>query len=269
MSQTPKRLFFALDVKAPWPEVLPMGRIIEEQYRHLTLAFLGGIESQPLIERLKTLPLPRFKVGIVGKFEQPLFLPPRRAHVVAWKIEWLQSDQLLLQFQNDLLDWLEKNGLPADRRHDFLPHVTVARSPFNIKPWRKSFETLPLFVSSLHLFESLGNSKYVSLWQCPIQSPFEEMDHTADLAFRVYGMNLQELFVHAQIALCFSFHPLLDFFNNEQHGFTSIEEVIQRLNQVVCLADQKIGCPFKAVSYHGTVTKTPTQILQWEMIIDV
>jgi 2'-5' RNA ligase len=269
MSPSLKRLFFALDVKAPWPEVLPIGRIIEEQYRHLTLAFLGGLESHGLIEQLKTLPPPGFKVGIVGKFEQPLFLPPRRAHVVAWKIEWLQSAQLLLQFQNDLLDWLEKNNLPADRRHDFLPHVTVARSPFNIKPWRKSFETLPLFVSSLHLFESLGNSKYVSLWQWPIQPPFEEMDHTADLAFRVYGMNLQELFVHAQIALCFSFPPLLNFLNNEQIALTSVEEVITHLNKVVCLADQKIGCPFKAVSYHGKATEDENQILQWEMIIDV
>ena len=35
------RLFFGMEIVSPWLEQLPNGRIIETEYRHLTLAFLG------------------------------------------------------------------------------------------------------------------------------------------------------------------------------------------------------------------------------------
>jgi RNA 2',3'-cyclic 3'-phosphodiesterase len=43
-----KRLFFAFEVDAPWPEALPSGRILEPSCRHMTLAFLGNIPFAPL-----------------------------------------------------------------------------------------------------------------------------------------------------------------------------------------------------------------------------
>ena len=36
-----KRLFFGFEVKAPWPQGLPKGRILKEDQRHITIAFLG------------------------------------------------------------------------------------------------------------------------------------------------------------------------------------------------------------------------------------
>jgi len=38
---------------------------------------------------------------------------------------------------------------------------------------------------------------------------------------------------------------------------------------MVAQADQEIGAPFKAVSFHGNIVKKNNQLLEWEMIVDV
>ena len=55
-----KRLFFAAELTAAWPEHLPSGRILEEENRHMTLAFLGS--TSPSISE-KAIPIPSFDIG--------------------------------------------------------------------------------------------------------------------------------------------------------------------------------------------------------------
>lgn len=262
-----KRLFFGIEVKAPWPSKFPVGRILEEEHRHLTLAFLGHIDYSQLLEVFASFPAPSFKVGFVGKFDQCLFLPPKHPRVVAWHIAWFEENSAFTRFYDALTHWLQKSGFSLDLHHDFTPHLTISRSPFNKKAWRKTFTPLPCLLKDIHLYESLGHSKYQSLWSYPLFPPFEEIDHTADIAFHVYGETLDQLFQNAQVALAFTFPLFLDFFSQKK-GFTSLEEIVIGLNNVVSYADKEIGCPFKAVSFHGQIKKID-HALQWEMIIDV
>ncbi|MFZ0565768.1 MAG: hypothetical protein WAM28_06250 [Chlamydiales bacterium] len=262
-----KRLFIGVEVKAPWPLELPSGRIIEESHRHLTLAFLGKTDYEKLQKSLNSFPLPTFKVGVVGKFDQCLFLPPRHSRVVAWHIEWFDEKNPLKHFYDMLIQWLQKEGLNPDTRHSFSPHVTLCRSPFNETAWKKAFTILPLFLKDIHLYESLGSSKYQSLWSYPLLTPFQEIEHTADIAFNVFGESFDELYRNALTALAFKFPPLIPFATREE-GLKSLEDVVMALNNIVYCADKEIGCPFKAVSFHSDLEKKEN-IFKWVMIIDV
>lgn len=262
-----KRLFFALDIHSPWPEKLPQGRILEEKNRHLTLAFLGQVDYAKLKNMISELPLPRFKVGLAGRFDQCLFLPPRHPRVAAWHIDWLEDSAPLLNFRKELIHALEKKEFSVDVRHDFNSHVTLSRAPFDQKGWEKTFSPLPCFAQNLHLYESIGFSQFKPLWSHSLKLPFEEIDHTADIGYLVRGGSFLNLYEHAFLALSFTFPPLLPFFVRKSE-MGSLQEVIFSLNQIVSYADQEVGCPFKAVSYHGKVEQNG-DILEWEIIIDV
>lgn len=266
-----KRLFFGLSVEAPWPETYPKGRLIDEPFRHITFAFLGDVKSQDTLRLCQLLehdfPLTSITLGGVGKFDQLLFLPPRHPHVVAWHAA-LSSDSSPLIAQHDLfVDWLEKNGFSIDRRHPFTPHVTIARDPRNEKEWIASFRPLAFVITALHLYESLGNSQYRPLFSHFFKRPFEEIEHTGDVAFCIRGRNIDELYLHAKIALSFLFPPFIRFFE-EPLQEQSLESIIRNLNQKVALLDTELGCPFKAISYH-TKTKESEKFIEWEMIVDV
>lgn len=248
-----KRLFLCVEVVAPWPEDLPKGRLLLEADRHLTLVFLGEIALDLTI--LDSMPKPPFEIGIAGIFDKPLFLPSHSPRVAAWHVKWLEGEDLILQFQKTVADWFKKKG-------EFLSHVTIAREPFVISEWKRTFKPLPLFTKNIHLCESLGHSRYKVLWQIPIHAPFEEIEHTADIAFHIRGKTLAQISLHAQLALSFYFPPLLPFFDFKD--VQSLDELISLLNSIVARADQELGCPFKGVSYHGTVQNDI-----WEMIVDV
>jgi hypothetical protein len=47
-----KRLFIAANVTAAWPREFPAGRILTEESRHLTMAFLGVTSLSHLLEKL-------------------------------------------------------------------------------------------------------------------------------------------------------------------------------------------------------------------------
>lgn len=180
-------------------------------------------------------------------------MPHKEPHVAAWHIQWLEEGEALLQFQKELVNWLKL------RDKEFLSHVTVARNPFVIHEWKKAFQKLPLYAKNIYLCESLGNSKYKILWEHPLLAPFDEMEHTADIAFRVRG----DLYLHAQLALAFHFPPLVRYFD-----FTPInrlDDIVMALNATIARVDSEMGCPFKAVSFHGTQTESK----EWEMIVDV
>ncbi len=262
-----KRLFFGMEIHAPWPDKLPFGRLLDPVHRHLTLAFLGHVSYQKLMELLSQLPRLKFKVGLTGKFDQCLFLPPHHPHVVAWHVDWLEDVSALLDFQSALVEWLNLEGFSVDIR-PFMPHVTLARAPFNYKGWRTSFTPLPMIATTIHLFESVGHSHYTSLWHLPLHPPFLEIEHTADRAFLVYGESITQLFQHAQVALAFSDPSLLPFLISHPHCET-VDDIVISLNEIICTADQEIGASLKAVSFHGNIQKQSDGTFVWEMIIDV
>lgn len=254
-----KRLFFAVEIHAPWTSFSTQGRILAEKNRHLTLAFLGHVEKEPVVENF---PKPSFKVGFVGQFDHLLFLPKKEPRVVSYHLDWLTDPTALIDFQKTLLDWLK-----LDEKRDFLPHVTVARHPQNLKQWQEEFTPLPFLTSHIHLFESHPGSQYTSVWHYPIAPPFEEIEHTADIAYLIQATCLKNLFDHAKTALCFSFPSLLSFLTPAR-SYASIPDIVKHLNEIISKADGEIGCPFKAVSYSGKL-QTHQDLLQWEMIIDV
>jgi hypothetical protein len=47
-----------------------------------------------------------------------------------------------------------------------------------------------------------------------------------------------------------------------------IDEIVMQLNEIVSHADAELGCPFKAISYHGNLNKKAA-VWEWEMIVDV
>lgn len=251
-----KRLFFGFEILAPWPEELPSGRILKESDRHLTLAFLG----EATFDRVLTeIPKPPFTIGLAGMFDRALFLPERTPRVAAWHIQWFEGELEL--YQKQLVAWLKKKGFSLKEK-GFLSHVTIARQPFAVAEWKKAFQPLPVFLGNLQLYESLGNSRYKVCWSYPILPPFEEKEHTADIAFTIRGANFSQLFLHAQLALSFHFPPLTGYISLEE--VKNAEEIVEKLNQLIALVDEKEGCPFKAVSYHGKIEEQ-----EWEMIVDV
>ncbi len=262
-----KRLFFGAAIQAAWPKELPEGRVLDESERHMTLAFLGNSSFSAVQKQLSSMPQPNFRVGIVGKVDHLLFLPKHHPHVVAGDVEWLNRKGEVESFQKDLASWLKKQGHQIDDR-PFLPHVTIARSPFSIHAWKELRAEIPLFVSGIHLYESVGNLTYRSLWSYPLVPPFEEFEHTADIAFRIRGETPQEVHLHAQMALAFKFPPLLPYISSDLLQ-NSLDDIIISLNALVARADEEIGTPFKAVSFHGKIKPTDTHILEWEMIVDV
>ncbi len=264
-----KRLFFGLDIQAPWPEKLPSGRVLEIEHRQMTLAVLGSVDYEKLKQKLPSFPKPAFTVGMVGKFDQPLFLPPRHPRVVAWHVQWLEASNAFDTFLNDFFAWLEREGFALERKHDFNAHITLCRSPFIVDEWKKAFSPLPLVAMGIHLYESLGHSKYRSCWKFPLKPPFEELEHTGDVAFIVRGESLAHLYSHAQVALAFIFPPLLPYLTSTHEQLISLQDIIMGLNEILSLADIDIGVPFKGVSFHGEVCEEEDKTLSWEMIVDV
>ena len=261
-----KRLFFGAQVDAPWPEDFPAARIIPEKTRHLTLAFLGKNSLAKLNSLLLCLPRPSFQIGPVGVAKELIFLPREHSRVVALSIDWLDGNEYLNIYQKDLAEWLRSQGYFLDER-PFFPHISIGRAPFDKEKWQEHFTPLPFFVKAIHLYESLRNLEYQSLWENSLLSPFQELEHTADIAFLIRGHTIQELHKHAQIALAFKFPSLVQFYTSRLQ--TSLEEVIISLNDMIAVADTELGCPFKAVSFYGTIKSDEQKILYWEMIVDV
>src|SRR5271170_5417229 len=95
-----KRLFFGAQVKAAWPQELPPGRLIPEETRHMTLAFLG--QSALDASQFPQIPKPSFTIGPAGIGSQLLFLPKSHARVVALDTLWLEDPHPLYAYQEIL-----------------------------------------------------------------------------------------------------------------------------------------------------------------------
>ncbi len=262
MKEDHRRLFFGLEVEAPWPQTFPDGRLLEQKNRHLTLAFLGPVSYSGLVGQIESLPRPSFSISPVGHFDRPLSLH----NVLAWHVSWWDTDDVVAKYQSSLASWLSESGYSVDKR-PIRPHVTLARAPFSEREWRRAFYPIPLYARAVHLYESLGFSEYERHWSYQLQVPFEEIDHTADLAFRVYGENPAYLLLNAQAALAFSYPDLLPYINPGP-SVDSLVDIVTHLNDVIRKADVEMGTPFKAVTYCGEIEEKGG-LLQWEMIIDV
>ncbi|MCC5831598.1 MAG: hypothetical protein JJU12_00950 [Chlamydiales bacterium] len=267
MKREQKRLFFGLEVDAPWPEALPHGRLIDEGDRHLTLAFLGEVNAEHLKSALEAFPKPSFKVGFAGQFDQCLFLPPSRPRVVAWHLDFMEEETPIKAFYEKLIEWLRNEGYAPNTHHRFNPHVTLARAPFNESVWKRQFTPLPFYLKNIHLYESKGELHYQPIWSFTLVAPLEEISHEADIAYWVRAESYDQLFSHARIALAFSFPAILPFLSKHD-GIRDLDDVIIGLNELVARVDQEISCPFKAVSFHSRLEERE-EILDWEMIVDV
>lgn len=267
MTEEKSRLFFGAEVVGAWPREWPRGRVLEEKERHMTLAFLGSVPLAELKPLLARLPRPPFRFGLVGKCERLLFLPQREPRVVAAEAELFGDEgESLVQFQKELLHFLRKEKYEISDR-GFLPHITLARAPFDLQAWKGVQLEVPLLIPSLHLYETTAPLTYASRWCHPLIPPFEELDHTADIAFRIQGESVPMLHLHAQMALAFKYPPLLPFLTEK--GEKSLDDVVIALNALIAHADAEIGSPFKAVSFHGELQQLDPHTLAWEMIVDV
>lgn len=266
MHEEIKRLFFGVEVHAPWPYLLPKGRLLDEKYRHITLSFLGNISCFPLIQALNRFPKISLKMGAAGYFDSCLSLPPKDSTVIAWHAKWL-NDCAIVHVQKIVSNWLIAQGYVLDNR-PWMPHVTLCRQPFDTNEWKDAFIPLPFYTGAIHLYESKGNLNYQPIWSYPVKAPFEEVDHTADMAFIIRGENLRQLFDNAFIALAFKAVEFIAFY---QAPITlhHLDDIIIALNEMITRVDSQIGSPIKAVSFHGEVVQLEEALLQWEMIVDV
>ncbi len=269
MNNENKALFFGIEAVSPWPTSLPQGRLIHEKERHATLAFLGKSDLKELTMQLNSFPLPPFKAGLAGVFDKCLFLPMKRPHVVCWRVDFAETLNSLEIYQKTLSVWLNSIGFPVLNYEDnlWLPHVTIARQPFEFEPWKKYFTPHPAIFKAIHLYQSIGNLRYSPVWSFQLAKPWIEIEHTADIAFLINGESLQQIYRHALLALAFKFPQLL-LHLPKYSEITSLDDIVILLNNGIALCDRHVGCLFKAVCFHGELEKH-NSILHWEMIVDV
>lgn len=246
------RIFFGLEAIAPWPETFPTGRLIDPTSRHATLVFLGDCNGFDL----KKIPLPPFVLGFTGFFDRLLIFQ----HAIGWHVQMPTS--ALQKYQETLLQIFQKQP----EEHELLLHVTLARKPFDEEGWRRAFQKLPVLFPALHLYESHENLLYKPIWTHSLIPPFEEIEHTADIAYKVRGRDLHEIYNNAKMALAFRFPQMLDFYSQTEPK--TLDALISDLNRSVSLADSAIGCPFKAVSFSSKMLQNDA-FTEWEMIVDV
>lgn len=259
-----KRLFFAFEALSNGPSPLPGGRLLKEEERHMTAAFIGRADWEKLESELPQLPPFPFTLGFCGLCQEILFL----SHVVAYRVDFSPAtDQNLANYATSLNQWLYEHAyLKKPETRPFLPHITLARRPFDYKKWKKIPTHWPVTFQRLNLYESLGGLHYQPIWHTNLIPPFEEREHTADIEFLVRGRDLTELFRHSAFALLTRFPEGGAFYRDQAPQ--SIDEIIFLLNDWIRQMDGEIGCPFKAVSWHGKIEEEGEH-MKWEMIVDV
>ncbi len=167
-------------------------------------------------------------------------------------------------YQKELSEFLEREGYQLERR-EFLKHITLGRSSFSEREWKKNFRPLPLYFHHFHLYESYGGLRYEPIWSHDLLPPFEEIESRTDLTLRIYGSSLRQLFYNAQIALTFKCPELLPFLDPRFEGH-SIEEGILQLNAIINRANSEVKVPLMNVKFQGEVSPIKG-ILMWEMVV--
>ncbi len=269
MQEDKKRIFFGFEIEANWLKIPEEKKIIQEKNRHITLLFLGEQKFLDIKNCLNEIPLLDLKISPIGFFDKILFLPKKHPRVVAYQANFFDKNQKIQNFQKDLFEFFKKKNFNLkNNRNNFVAHVTICRNEFAIDMWKKNFEPFAFYVKSFNLFESLGSSDYLTLWKKEFIKPFDEIAHTADIAFNIRGENFLQLFQNAFIALSFKEKKVLNYYLDIKN-IESIDDVIINLNEIVTNAEiDGIHIPFKAISFHSNIKKE-NKILSWEMIVDV
>lgn len=193
---------------------------------------LDVADEESLQRILVNIPPPPFKVGLAGCIR-------------SCQVQWLENPTWITEYQNDLACGLRNCGTYI---HAIQESYEGSLTPFTLK--------------SLSLV--YGKPR----WTYPFIPAFEEIEHTADIAFQIHGETTAQLFLHGAAALAFHMPEYLNYLAPAA-SFSSIDEVIIGLNKAISRADTAVGCPFKAVSLHGEISKQKDGTLVWEMIVDV
>jgi 2'-5' RNA ligase len=117
------RLFIACPPNASLQEEImrwddwakPEGRIVPQENLHVTLAFLGEQEPDPVVEALRQIPFS------AAPFETKQLALWKNALVLQGK-----TDKRLDQYVSQLRDTLKQAGIAFDAK-PFHPHITLAR----------------------------------------------------------------------------------------------------------------------------------------------
>ncbi|MGM0440479.1 MAG: 2'-5' RNA ligase family protein [Chlamydiota bacterium] len=240
MNDDRRRLFLAFEVQAPWPIQFPEGRLLASESRHLTLIFLNKANLSKTISLLNNFPAPSWPLGLTGIFDRPLFLPPRHPRVAAWHVTFFDDQSPnLIDYYYLLLNWFKSHQYDL-KEYPLLPHVTIARKPFNITNWESAFHRLPMMVTDLHLYESMGNLKYLPRWTYHLPAPFKI---TGDNII-VYGSSVGQLYRHALIALAFK-KPVITSkilaFDTPPKDFDELEASLESFLAKACLEKATIN----------------------------
>jgi len=267
-----KRVFFGFEIDSFWIDLPKENKIIDEKMRHITLLFLGDVPADEItsyIDELSKLEKTSFDIGPVGYFNKCLFLPHKNPRLVAFEVDFFNKIDEIKKFQKLLLNFFNKKNIPLKEKKPFLPHVTISRGHFDKKKWEDHFKLAPLYIKSMNLYESFENSKYSTLWKEDFIKPFEEIKHTADMAFIIRGKNFVDLLYNSFIALSFKLLDFLKYIYLLRADVNNIDDVIINLNEIVTQSEiDGIFLPFKAISFHSNIIKEKN-ILNWEMIVDV
>lgn len=234
-----RRLFFGFEVDTPDQIALAAGKLLAKKDRHITLAFLGEVDLEILLTHLNHFPKPDFTDGFMGIFSEVLFLPPPHPTSVAYKATFPGKERSIRMFQQRLVNWLKVLGFPPDEpEREWLPHVTFARKPFEFSPWRDAFQSCPFAVSKLHLYESMGDTKYEPRWTYSFKPVYE--------ATIVRGRIFTEWFFHMKAALSMRHPQLWEFFQDSSEP-RSHREAYQMINRGIAAANAKHGLGINAL----------------------
>lgn len=124
------RLFIAIDIPdtirrevAGMGRTIPKARVVREEQLHLTLKFIGEVESSRLLdidEVLAEIFFPRFSLSLkgVGTF------PPRGKPRVLWA--GVEKTEQAVALRNSIERELAAAGIPREGKK-YRPHLTLAR----------------------------------------------------------------------------------------------------------------------------------------------
>jgi RNA 2',3'-cyclic 3'-phosphodiesterase len=271
MEKENKRLFFGWEAISPWQEDMPEGRYVTE--KHMTIAFIGNTNRHVDLEGiLQAMPHPYFKIAPGGFFDKTIFLPLNFARAVAYHVSLFGKNKMEEFYSSINAFLIEKKFIlkKPHVKHKLLPHVTVARKPFDISKWKKAFIPMPVYFKNFYLYESIGNLQYnKSTWRYSLPAPFEEIEHTADLSFKIIGTNFYEIYCNSLLALFFNDIRLIPYADINAKT-SSLEDIVQSLNAMIRKMDTDIGSQYKGVCYSGHMLfNEDTKLYNWEMIVDV
>lgn len=168
-----KRIFLALKIKAPWRKNGSGKKVIKEELRHLTMAFLGQTSVDLLQNFLQDHTDDfQFQLPIFGYFSKLLLLPPFKARVFALNPIFLEHSPAIFAFQKKIETLFLENGFIPDQPKPWLPHVSLVRSPFNYYSWKNTFNEFPFYAETFCVYESLGNLQYREIKSFKLPCPF-------------------------------------------------------------------------------------------------